>query len=81
MVKRRWRVWLGAGATVVGGGALIFGGIPLLAAAGLAGAPAMAAGFALQAAGNWTLVRNEFRPVLKLSADRSPTGGDLTIRL
>lgn len=81
MVKRRWRIWIGAGATVLGSGALIFGGIPLLAAAGVAGAPAMAAGMALQLAGNWTLVRNEFRTVLKLPASRSPTGEDLTLRL
>lgn len=78
MVKRRWRLWLGAGATVVGGGALILGAAPLMAAAGV---PAVAAGWALQAAGNWMLVRNEFRPVLKVPAERSPTGRELTVRL
>lgn len=74
VVRRRWRAWFGAGAAATGV-VLVAGGAPLMAAAGV---PAMAAGWGLQIAGQLMLVRNERRPVLRLSAEG---GTELVIRV
>lgn len=77
MVRRRWRGWLGAGVTAVSAGALTIGGLPFLAALG---GPAVAGAVGLQLASAWVMVRNEHRPLLRLTGEDSPTGDDVVVR-
>lgn len=78
IVRRRWRTWFGVGAAGIGGAALIVGGLPLAAAAG---GPAVAASYLLQAAGNFLIIRNQYRAVLTLGREESTMGSERVVRM
>jgi hypothetical protein len=77
MGRRRRRVIMGAGATILGGTALILGAGPLAA---LGAVPAVAASIASQVAGNLLLVRHALKPLLRIPAAQSPNGRELVVR-
>jgi len=76
-VRRQHRFWLGAGTSIAGASALMIGGIPLLAAAS---APVLAAGWGVQIAANFWLLRSTFRVIHRVPAAKSPTGTELVVR-
>jgi hypothetical protein len=76
-VRRQRRAWFGAGATTIGGTALIIGGAPLLAAASV---PMVAVGFGVQLVANAMVIRGAMRVVHRIPADRSPLGEELVVR-
>lgn len=75
--RNRRKALLGSAAGLVGGTALLVAGTPLLA---MGAAPAAIGYVASQALGNLLLLRQTFRPVLRIPADQSPTGERLVIR-
>jgi hypothetical protein len=76
-VRRQRRAWLGAGATTIGGAAIMIGGLPLFAAASV---PALALGFGIQIAANAMVLRGALRVVHRIPAEHSPTGEEVVVR-
>lgn len=68
---------MGASMTIVGGMAVMVGGMPLVA---LGAVPAVVAGVGSQLVGNYLLMRHTLRPILRISAEESPTGEALVLR-
>jgi hypothetical protein len=77
LTRRHRRMAIGATASIVAGTAVLVGGIPFVA---LGAVPAAAATVGSHLLGNFLLLREAMKPVVRVPAAESPTGKELVVR-